>query len=168
MNTFAKYASGAALALAVAIPTASPALAGDDDQLVVVQPQAAMEEWQKDTTRDLNHALSFQPTSNRFRVDNGIVQVSFTLGADGRADNIKLYNSSSNMIGERLAKRAVRKLDTLADVPVKNKQNVKFLANMIFADNEDIKERLMAKLEKAEKTRLAGAKSEGDYILLGG
>ncbi|MEM8726609.1 MAG: hypothetical protein AAGE86_13920, partial [Pseudomonadota bacterium] len=118
MNTFAKFASGAAFAVALAFPTATPALAGDD-QLVVVQPQAAMEEWKKDTTRDLNHALSYQPSSGRLRVDNGIVQVSFTLGADGRADNIKLYNSSSNLIGERLAKRAVRKLDTLADVPVR-------------------------------------------------
>ncbi len=167
MNTMTKLVSGAALAAALVLPLAAPVAAGEKSDDLVVRPVDAMDEWQKETTRDLNRALAFAPGATKVRPDNGIVQMTFTLGANGKAENIKLYNSSANLMAERIARRAVRKLDNLDQVPVRDKSEVKFLANMIFADNEDIKERLMAKLEKSENARLARANADGDYVSFG-
>lgn len=166
MNTLTKLAAATALAAACALPLAAPASAGEKSEDIVVSP-AAMEEWQADTTQHLNRGLVFNPTSAKFRPENGIVQVSFTLGADGKADNIELYDSSSNRVAERIAMRAVRKLRNLDEVPVSNPQDAKFLANLIFADNVKIKSKLKAKLAAKERARIARADASGEYISLG-
>ncbi len=166
MNTLTKLAASSAFALSFALSAATPAMAGGDEP-IVVQSKAAMEQWQKQTTRDLNRTLAFSPTSGKLRADNGIVQISFTLGADGKAENIELYDRSANLTAVRIAKRAVRKLGTLDEVPVKNRAQARFLASIIFADNADIHERLAAKLKKSERTRMASADVDGEYISIG-
>ncbi len=166
MNSLTKLAASSAFALMLSLPAATPALAGGDEP-IVVQSKPAMAEWREKTTRDLNRALSHRPSSARLRPNNGIVQVSFTLGEDGRADNIKLYKSGANWIAERLAKRAVRKLDTLDEVPVANRAKARFLASIIFADNAHIHDRLAAELKKSERTRLASADESREFITVG-
>lgn len=168
MTTFAKYSTGAALAAVLTLPFATPVAAGEKSQDLVVRPAtAAMDAWQTETTRDLNRALMSKTHSGKLPVRNGIVQVSFTLGEDGRAENIKLYNSTSNFWGERLAKRAVRKLDNLDEVPIQHDGEVKFLANLVFANSVQMQKTLLAKLERAETTRLASAAPSSQYIVLG-
>ncbi|MBV7265286.1 hypothetical protein [Erythrobacter ani] len=170
MKAVTKTISAAALAAALALPFSAPAHAGDkpaaasDD--IVVRSASAMEQWQKETTQDLNRALEREPISRKVRPNNAIVDVAFTMGADGSAEDIRVLDGKGNWAARRVARHAVGKLDTLSDVPVVNPEGKKFLARIVFADNLEIKKQLYAEMKRSQPERFAAGKSK--YILLGG
>lgn len=156
----------AALALAALTPFAA-AHAGESGDDIVVTSTGEMQAWQADTTRSLDRALQNSPFERTATPGSGIVQVSFTIGADGRPDNVELYNSTANWSADRSAMYAVRRLGDISDVPVSNPQGAQFLANIIFAQNEAEHDKLAAKLERSEATRLASGTPASTYIALG-
>ncbi len=176
MKTFAKYAITPAAALAGAVLLSAPAYAGErsntataakaDD--IVVLSKAKMKAWQARTTRALDRALERSPIERTAVPGSGIVQVGFTLGADGRAEDVEIYGSSADRIAEKSAMHAVRRLRTLQDVPVSNKMNARFLANIIFADDHTQYRKLAKTLEVSERARLASGAAESGYIAVGG
>ncbi|QFT76633.1 hypothetical protein [Erythrobacter sp. THAF29] len=151
-------------ALLLAIPVGS--LASEDSDDIIVSPSAAMEQWQQDTTRDLNRALSTGGVRYRGEPDNAIVQVAFSLSEDGKADDVRLYNDEGNWVAQRTALRAVKRLKDLGEVPVENPQGAQFLANIIFADNERAHERLEARLAQWERARIGSSGKERTFIAL--
>lgn len=157
-----------ALAAALALPLAAPALAGEKSDDIVVSSKAAMEQWQADTTADINRTLARDPTSRKTPPNNAVVEVAFTLGADGRAENIEILDGYGNWSARRAAKYAVRALDTLGDVPVRDRTGTAFLAQIIFADNEEIHAKLTKKAAKARAARFAAMEENERPILLGG
>ncbi|MBD2842947.1 hypothetical protein [Erythrobacter rubeus] len=170
MNTVTKTISAAAMAAALALPLSAPASAsekaeGASDDIVVLSA-SAMEQWQEDTTKDLNRALAREPITRKVQPNNAIVEVAFTMGADGTAENIEVLRGRGNWAARRVARHAVAKLDTLAEVPVANAENIKFLARIVFADNIEIKEQLYAEMKRSRPERFAAG--ENKYILLGG
>ena len=167
MTNFKKFAFVPALALAAALPFAS-ASAGESGEDIVVTSPGEMEAWQASATRSLNRALEHNPMERTATPGSGIVQVTFSLGADGRPDDIELYSSSANWVSERSAMRAVRRLGDLSDVPVRNAEGAQFLANIIFADDVVEHQELAATLRKKERARLASESSERSLIALGG
>ena len=165
LNTLSLRAIGAALLLAVPVGT----LASDESDDIIVQPTAAMAQWQADTTRDLNRALAAGGVRYRGSPNDSIVQITFTLGEDGKADNVELYkdyNDSANWLARKMAVRAVKRLDGLDQVPVSNPQDARFLANIIFASNERVHEKLEERLEQSERARLASAGKGRTYLAL--
>ena len=161
-----KFAPAAMIAAALcALPLASPAAAGEGDD-IVVSSRAAMEQWQAETTASINRALLRDPASRRVPTNNAIVEVAFTLGADGQADNIRIVGGEGNWAARHAAKYAVRSLDRLGEVPVRNARGQKFVANIIFADNKETHKKLSARLENTREQRLAEAGE--DTIVLGG
>lgn len=167
MNTFAKFAALPALALAAIAPL-SLAHAGEKNDDIVVTISGQMQQWQAETTRDLNRALERNPFERSNVPGSGIVQVSFTLAADGTPEDLAIYDSSADYSAERSAMRAVRRLGDLSDVPVSNSQGAQFLANIIFADSKAEHDDLAAQLETSERARLASDTPESGYIALGG
>lgn len=165
MTVFTKLASAATLAAAFTLPLAAPAYAGEDSDDIVVRSNAAMQQWQAETTADINRALARDPMSRKVRPNNAIVEVAFTLGANGEAENIRVLDGTGNWSARRAAKIAVRSLDTLDEVPVSNPAEQKFLAQIVFADDKQTHTKLMAKLNQSRSERLASA--DNDYILLG-
>jgi len=169
MNTFTKHlAVLPAAALAFTLPFAAPAMAGENSDGIVVRSQAALEEWQAATTKDINRSLKHARIPRNAFPNNAVVQVTFTLGADGKPENVAFLRGSGNWVARKVAMYAVRRLDDLDKVPVTNPQNAQFLANIFFASDKATHKQLAAQLEKAERTRIAAAGGEEEYILLGG
>ncbi|MEL7445008.1 MAG: hypothetical protein AAGK02_04260 [Pseudomonadota bacterium] len=174
MTNTSKLILAPALAIAVALPLSVPANAGEkasagqNEGPIVVRSQLTMEEWQEQMSRDLDRKLAHAPATRTLSMGSGIVQVSFTMGADGKADNLELYSNSANWLSKRTAMRAVRRLDNLSAVPVDDPQNARFLANIIIASDQETHDKLAAKLAKSERKRLAAADDESEYIALGG
>ncbi len=165
MNTLTKTAFASALALG-AFTATTPAIAGDDG--IVVQSQAAMEEWSQDVTRSLNRGLIQSERFSNTRPKSGIVQVRFTVGADGKAENVSLYRSSGHAPTDRVATRAVRWIARLGDAPVQNLRDQTFQANIIFAPDAPEHEALARKLEQMESARIASSGAEESVVTLGG
>lgn len=167
MNTFAKLACSSAAALALALPFATSAVAGEKSDDIVVS-SAAMKEWQAETTKDLNRALGRVSVPVSTRPNSAIVQVAFTLGADGKAENVELLDGQGNWAARRIAVNAVKRLNDLDTVPVRNPEDAQFLANIIFASTHERHKELAAKLWKSERARIAAAGGNDTTILLGG
>lgn len=168
MNTYTRLAMAPALALAVTIPLASPALAGVEHEDIVVTSRAEMKDWQANTTRTLNRALERIPRQRSENPSSGIVQLTFEMGDDGKPANIELLSNGANWTAVRTARRAVLRLGDISDVPVTNAQDARFLANIVFATSVEQKDELMAELERSERARLASGTAESEYIALGG
>lgn len=172
MNTMSRIASAAALAAATALPFAAPVSAGEkpaQETSIVVRSAAAMEKWQEATTKDLNRALRHAPIRQTMVPNEGIVEVAFTLGADGEAENIKVLNGKGNWAARKAATYAVGRLGSLSEVPVSNPQNARFIASIIFANNPAAHRELAQKVQqKRAAQRFAVADGETKVILFGG
>lgn len=168
MNTYVKIAFAPALALAAAVPLASPALAGENHEDIVVTSRADMQAWQADATRTLNRALENNPRERNASPSSGIVQLTFEMGADGKPANIELYSRTTNWTSVRAARHAVRRLGDISDVPVSNAGNARFMANLIFANSAQQRDELAAELARSQSARFAAGDEEAGYILLGG
>ncbi|MEM7779490.1 MAG: hypothetical protein AAF697_03750 [Pseudomonadota bacterium] len=161
-----KTAFAPAIALAAMVPLAGAAQAGEADEQIVVTSQAAMEQWQANATRTLNSSLARPANARSASTGAGIVQVRFDMGVDGRPANIEIAHSSANRVAEHNARRAVRRLGDISDVPVTNADNAQFLANIIFAKTPEQRDELAIELQKA---MAEGFAVEGEnLILLGG
>ena len=163
MNTFTKFASAAACAAALSLPLAAPAWAGEQNDDIVVTSPAAMEQWQAETTKDLNRALAREPLSRKVRPNNSIVEVAFTMGARAKSATRKTKTTK-----KKKAKYAVNSLDTLDSVPVTNREDARFLASIIFANDKETHDEIAAKRDRKHAERFAAAGGRNEYILLGG
>ena len=161
MQTFVK----ASLAAALSIAAISPAIAGEKQ--IVVESQAAMQEWQQDVGNSLDRRLVTATRQTRTNPVNGIVQLRFTLDASGKPHDIEVYSGSGDSATDTLAKRAVRGLTELAEAPVANAEAQTFQANIIFAEDARSYRKLAKKLAVSENVRLAQADSEGGVISFG-
>ncbi len=103
MKTLTKFVVLPASAFALAIPFAAPAAAGDKSEDIVVTSKAKMAEWQAATTKDINRSLRAAPIPNSSRPNTSVVQIAFTLGEDGKADNIEVLDGSGNWAARRAA-----------------------------------------------------------------
>jgi hypothetical protein len=160
-NTLTARTLGAALLLSV------PAVVAADHSDIVVQPSPALDQWQADTSQDLTRALQRRGTQySRQPANNAIVQVTFAIGENGKPSEVEVYDGDGNWAANRIARRAVRTLQDLDQVPVSNPQNVQFLANIIFSDNERIHGQLVERLEQMEAERMASSGTARTYIAL--
>ncbi|TWJ08915.1 energy transducer TonB family protein [Altererythrobacter ishigakiensis] len=153
------------IAVALSFAAASPAFAGEQE--IVVQSQAAMQEWQQDVGNALDRRLVNAARQTRTATVSGIVQLRFTLDGAGMPHNIEVVNSSGDGRTDFVAKRAVRGLTQLADAPVADAESQTFQANIIFADNADTHKKLAKALTASEQARFARADSESSVISFG-
>ena len=153
------------LAAALSIAAISPAIAGEKQ--IVVESQAAMQQWQKDVGQSLDRRLETAERQLRARPVDAIVQVRFTLDASGKPDDITVFSSSGDSTTDTVAKRAVRGLTQIADAPVSDASARTFQANIIFANDARSYRKLAKALNASEKVRMARADSEGGVISFG-
>ena len=162
------HRSVCALAIGLAVPfVAAPALAEQEEQIEVTS-QSEMKQWKGSVSKTLDSALQRAPGRVSTIPDSGIVQITFRLGDDGRAEDLRVYSNSADWSAARMAKYAVRRIDNLAEAPVSNVDDARFMANIIFADDQVQRAKLARVLAKSEKSRLAAAGAEDDVIVLGG
>ena len=99
--------------------------------------------------------------------ENAIVQISFTLDEDGKAENLQFYNRDGTNLERGVAKRAIERLTHLGDVPVDHPRDARFLASIIFANDALSYSKLRGRLGKMEEARLASADGRRQYLALG-
>jgi hypothetical protein len=162
--TLAGNAAGVCALLALPVEAMASGSTGNDD--IVVKSASAMQQWQKQTTVKLNRALQ-RAEPMRTNPEPAIVQISFKRGTDGRPEDIRFYNDEGGWLERMIAKRAVKSLDNLDQVPAVSAGEVHFLANIIFADDERDHDRLRKRLETMERARLASADPGRTLLALG-
>ncbi len=159
-----QFLAPAALAVAgIAVPV-TPALAGDEP--IVVLSEAAMKEWSKDVSSDLGRQLYFAQHRPGFQPVEGIVQMRFTLDAQGNAQDFKVVRSTGHKMTDRVAKLALKRVDGFKEAPVKDVLNQTFLANVIFAKSEESHAELAAQLAASERERLAANGGNQIYVAI--
>ena len=163
---FSKTAAIPAIALAAMVPFAGIAHADEAAGDIIVTSQAEMAAWQKGAMVSLNRSLAHSSDVRSAAISDGIVQIAFEMGADGEPTNLEVVSSDANWVAERVAKRAVRRLGDISDVPVANAKDARFLANIVFADNVKEHAELMSEVKKSMGKALASG--ESGYIVIGG
>ena len=163
---FSKTAAIPAIALAAMVPFAGVAHADEATGDIVVTSQAEMAAWQKDATVSLNRSLASATDAPSALISDGIVQITFEMGADGEPTNLEVITSDASWVAERAAKRAVRRLGDISDIPVANAKDARFLANIVFADDIKQHDALVSELKKSMSNGLASG--ENGYIVIGG
>ena len=163
---FSKTAAIPAIALAAMVPFAGIAHADEAAGDIIVTSQAEMAAWQKGATVSLNRSLAHSSDVRSAAISDGIVQIAFEMGADGEPTNLEVIASDANWVAERVAKRAVRRLGDISDVPVANAKDARFLANIVFADDAEEHAELMSEVKKSMAKTLASG--ESGYIVIGG
>lgn len=166
MNTLTKFALASGGAFALALTFSTPVAAGTSQDILVTSP-AEMKSWQQTATRDLNRKLALGDKYGKGRSAEGIVQVRFTLDANGAPTNLQTYANTAGPVGERAAKWAVRRMRSLDNAPIANVEGRMFQANVIFAKGMLQKEELIAQLAKSERMRLAALGGADPVIQLG-
>lgn len=162
LTAFARSALGAAALLSI-----SPALgASDPSGDIIVRQDVAMSSWQAQTTVELERALRVGRNA-RGTPNNSIVQVTFALDRNGKAQDLAFLNGEGNWFARSIARRAVARLENLGSVPVADPQAARFIANIIFAHDRRNHARLEGQLVKMEAERLASTTSARTYIALG-
>ena len=161
LTTFAVSAAGACMAALLPVT----ALAEGEGEDIVVSSGSAMQQWQQRTTAELNRALMREPPGAT--TENAIVQITFTLGEDGKATDQQFYNRDGSFLERSMAKRAIKSLDNLAEVPVADRSQTRFLASIIFANDPRSHSKLQARLRKMEQARLASRDGRHQYLALG-
>ena len=163
---FSKTAAIPAIALAAMVPFAGVAQADEATNEIIVTSQAEMAAWQKGATVSLNRSLASATDAPSALISDGIVQIAFVMGADGKPTDLEVISSDANWVAERAAKRAVRRLGDISDVPVVNAKDARFLANIVFADDAQEHAELMSEVKKSMGKALASG--DNGYIVIGG
>ena len=168
MNTPIKFATIAAASLAATLSLSSPAYAGENSDTILVTSPEKMAAWKAEANDVLDRALQREPRRRNLLPGSGLVQLTFEMGDNGKPANIDLLSNSGNGASARTARLAVRWLRDLSDLPVANPQDAKFLANIIFADDQREYRELAAELNRSEAARIAAGGETSQYIALGG
>lgn len=127
----------------------------------------ALEAWQADISLALSQALSNASVARLMTPNSAIVRVLFSIGADGRAADIRLLEGNANWSARRAALFAIGKLEALDRVPVADPANTRFLAYLVFYRSEIVRVRLMNELRLREQERLAASGPEREYLAIG-
>ena len=96
MKTLMKTTFAAALSIAAI----SPAFAGEQST-IVVESEAAMQQWQQDVGKSLDRRLTNATRQTRTDPVNGIVQLRFTLDGAGKPHDIEVVTGSGDSVGHR-------------------------------------------------------------------
>jgi hypothetical protein len=140
---------------------AAPALAERDPIIVAAEPET--QSWLDEVSRTLNGRMeSGTGIANAQRRD-GVVQITFESGPDGRPIHAEYLSKSGNFQLDRSAWRAVAGLKNLRDLPPAYAGRTAFQANIIHASSERSYERQMEVLagrEDAQRLASSGRKTE--------
>ena len=109
-----------------------------------------------DVSHDLDRELGIIDLDNwRFR--GGFAQVRFQVDPEGRAENVTLYRRSGDPQVDRIAMKAVERLDSIGELPVGYPDDQVIQANVILARSESQMASLNKQLKRVEANRIAQA-----------
>lgn len=138
-----------AFAIAAGALASGPALS----QQIVVKP---VDSFAESVAAEIEHELDRTMRSTKW-TRGGTAKVRFTAGADGEPENITLYRKSGDRSVDRVALRAVQRVDSLPRLPASLPRDQVIQANIIVANGAGHMERLQSQLAREEAYRIASA-----------
>ena len=148
---------------ASAVFLAQPVLSQEN---IVVMPSISEEAFVEKVSRDLDHQLRHAARNGDLNGE-GITIVRFTRDASGEPTDLSVYRKSGKATLDRVALRAVGRLDSLSAVPGNVEGDQVYQANIIFASDWTGFRRLARQLEAEETARIAGSQDEARVFALG-
>jgi periplasmic protein TonB len=144
------------VALATSLAVSPTGIHAQEDGIVVSSGRS-VDDFVNDVSRDLDRELNRIDISSPRHLENGVAQVLFECGPDGKPINVRLYKKSGFWTGLK-ARRVVSKIRSLHPLPQGVSHDQLYLANIIIADSPREFEELSEELEQLEKQRIASAK----------
>lgn len=126
-------------------------------ETIEVRATSPMIDWQHKTTEALERGLARAASQYGSDLNESVVQVAFQIGADGKAKSAKVLPGDGNNAARRTALNAIKRLDTLDEIPVAAPVGRNVLANIIFYRSAAARDRLEDELAASEQQRLSSA-----------
>jgi TonB family protein len=162
-----KYFILAALALASAPAALSQAT--QEPGTIDVVGQKGHQAWVGMVSGKLDASLARETIPQAYpnwSLAEGAVAVQFTVGANGSADAVTLYEGSRHNELDRTALRAVAGLTDIAALPDDIAIGQKVRANILFAADPASLQRLVARVRTQEATRQAREGQTGERVVV--
>ncbi|WP_379923135.1 hypothetical protein [Erythrobacter sp. R86502] len=123
---------------------------------IVVSSGRSVDDFVNDVSRDLDRQLKRIAITSSRQHGNGVAQVLFECGPDGKPINVRMYKKSGFWTSLE-ARSVVSKIRSLHPLPQGITHDQLYLANIIIADSPREFQKLSEKLEQLEKQRIASA-----------
>lgn len=149
-----KKLSTFALATAMTGLLLSAPLASQD--ITVMPDRTTTEQFVAEVSHDLDRALG-QVRIPSWQLRGGITQVRFQVDDEGKSENVTLYRRSGDPVADRVALKAVKRLNSMGPLPRGLTEDQVIQANIIMATGEPQMERLQKRLAREEAARIAEA-----------
>lgn len=156
-----------ALAAFVAAPLAGASPTSTADYTVFAPSKIpTMQTWKTRLIKDLDYMLTVSGWRGVYRQSTtGFAVVEFRCGADGRAHEITLVQSSKNRYVNKSALRAIEGLRKLHPMPAGLVTGQKVRANIIIAEDSDELDQQLHNLRKAAPPR-GVASNDGERVIV--
>ena len=142
---------------------AAPALAEQGPIIVAAAPET--QQWLNEVADTLNDRMSSGTGISKIQRHDGVVQIIFESGPDGRPVNAEYLTKSGNFHLDRSAWRAVAGLTNLRNLPAEFAGRTAFQANIVLASSERSYERQMEELDRRQsEQRLASSGRLGQVL----
>ncbi|MGN6375544.1 MAG: TonB family protein [Sphingomonas sp.] len=142
--------------VAASIPLSAAALP-TSGQVVVTAHPITVDEWRGKVARRLTDSVRLPLTMGTSSYTGGISAVRFRCDERGRPVALTLVRRSGSPVNDRAAMSAIRRMGSLAPMPMGIARDQRFRANVIFAQNqEDYDDSVATLAREARRERIAG------------
>lgn len=136
-----------------------------DKTIIVEAPQVTFGGWSRQVTKNIEKNLFFPSSVNGVR-SSGMVSVAFQCSDNGRPSVISVARKSGDVGFDRAAVFAVRHIKSLHPMPTSLAPGQKFVANIMFATDQNEYNRLLDAMRKDAALHNARLSGNGQAIVL--
>ena len=152
------------LSIATAFAGALLVAPGLAQEIIVAPNQSVVDRFIEDVSHDLDDELG-NVLIDTFRLHGGIAKIRFQTDANGKPENVWFYEKSGDRQVNRIAMRAIKRLDGIDLESIGYPQDTVIHANVVISSTPGQAERLMEDLALSEAARLAAAKPDERRVL---
>ena len=131
----------------------APSLA---QEIIVAPNQRAVDQFVEEVSQDLSDELG-NVQVDPLRLSGGIARIRFQTDANGKPEKVWFYDKARDRQGNRVAMRAIRRLDGIDLESIGYPQDTVIHANVVISRTPEQTAQLMEKLARDEAARLAAA-----------
>jgi len=157
-----------ALCVCLVVPVAASARQGNG-QLTVVAPEKSAvtyEKWTDRTAYRLSRSIRSATSLYRDTTSIGYARVQFSLGEQGRPENIALTGPSSSSRVNRISMRAIKTMGSLHPLPQEVRSGSRFEAWIVVANDASEREDMLTALRAQHRAQtMAQAGSEQPVLI---
>lgn len=127
----------------------------------------AFEDWEHSITAELSAALEDICSAPSYQPNNAIVQVEFGLDRQGRPTDFSVLPGDGNWGARSASTEALKRLEGVANVPVNDPLERRFIANIVFFADPTERVRLTSELKRRHSRYLTMRQAQDRPFMLG-